>query len=206
MRKSLYQGNTLEDEALFTWENQLDAQVLKTANNSVVHLGFTGEALPPFLNSEFSVSAAESGNPRNLIEGNFSLDRDVTNGVSRVTGASELFFKKFDPAGRLVKASSGNLTGVISYDGFGRRSGIDYTDGTSGRFSYDSLNRFSRISWNQGVSEELDWDVAGNISSLTRENAAYKIGYDETDQLISSQQKAKRGVPDYNRSFQYDHG
>ncbi len=208
--RTLSTGANLDDQANYTYEPQLDAMAMLTANNNVANLSFTPEAAPPFLNTSFGVLAAESGNPKGLIEDTFTIDRDVTGEISNISGVNQgqIYSKTYDAAGRLTAVNAEVLKTVLSYDGFGRKIAINHSNGTSGIYAYDQLNRIAGIEWKEkahsSVFEYLQYDKAGNISSIQRENAHYKLSYDETDQLVKSKFEGQAGVPNYNRSFTYD--
>lgn len=210
VKKTLKVGSTVEEESVFTYEQQLDAKLMASANNSVADLGFNHEPRPPFSSVGFSVAAHDSGNPYGLIQDQFTVTRDVTGEIASVAGANSglLFTKAYDAAGRLIGVDAGALKTALQYDGFGRKRGLAHSDGAAQRVAYDSLNRITAIKWKEGrkdsVSEQLSYDLAGNITKLYRENARYHLSYDANDQLIGSQFVGVQGVPDYNRSFQYD--
>jgi len=203
-------GNFVEDTATFSYENILDAKLLSTATNSVSTLGFTHEMAPPFLGTSFSNTATVSQNPLGLIEGIFNVARGITGEIISITGNSgPLFTKTYDPAGRLLEVSAGAFNTALSYDGFGRKSSVSHTDGTSGAFTYDQLNRTTNIAWSGGslvnpVSEALNYDLAGNITNLAREHGSYTLAYDNVDQLVSSSSSGQNGFVPYNRNFTYD--
>lgn len=209
-RKILKVGSTVEDDAVYTYEDVLDADLLKTANNNVANLNFSSEFRPPFALVGFGMEAANSGNPLGLIEDQFTVGRDVTGDIASITGASAglLYTKAYDAAGRLVGVNAGAFKVALAYDGFGRRKAASFSDGKQQKIAYDLLNRITGTKWKEGsknsVEEYLQYDLAGNIVGLARENARYALKYDAADQLIESKQQALPGVPDYNRTFGYD--
>lgn len=191
---------TVEDDSTYTYEDQLDASLLKTAVNGVASLGFTNEAAPPFAGLGFSMAASQSGNPLGLIEGNFETARDVTGEIAEILKDSTYVFQKtFDPAGRML---SGTLPGGsinLVYDGFGRRDSVVHSDGASGSFQRDLLDRLTHSTWTGAtpISESLSYNLAGNIENVTRENGAYSVAYDLINQLVSS-------TGAYSHSITYD--
>lgn len=193
----------------FTYENQLDVDLLKSAINETVNLGFTRESSPPYLTSSYTQAAVEGGNPKNLIEGEYTITRDATGNIASVAStAGTIYSKTYDAAGRLLSANAGALQTALAYDNFGRKVSIAHSTGEVGLTGYDALNRVTQMNWKEGlknsVQEFLRYDVAGNITGIARENARYELGYDEADQLVSSKYKGQNGVPSYNRSFGYD--
>ncbi|MGZ3717168.1 MAG: RHS repeat-associated core domain-containing protein [Bdellovibrionota bacterium] len=199
VEKDLLTDGSPEDFASFSYENQLDAVLLRTANNSIAHLSFAHESAPPFALSSFGV--ADGGGGHYLPNwGTYSIARDVTGEIASVSGSGGIIFSKsYDPAGRLTGVASGPFSSSIGYDGFGRRQSVVHSDGASGGFQYDLLNRITNVAWSgpTPISEALSYDVAGNITNIQRENGAYTVAYDAVDQLVSS-----TGV--YNRAMQYD--
>ena len=210
--KTLMHGATVEDIATYTYENQLDAESMATANNNVANLSFSHEPAPPFAVTGYGVEAAESGNPKGLIEDTFTVGRDVNGNVASVVGTTSgnIFTKAYDEAGRLTgfNAKDGALKGAVSYDGFGRKQRVSFSDGTSGDYAYDLLNRVVAINWKEkhrdSVRESLVYDLTGNITHMAREHSTYDLTYDAVDQLVSSKMKGMQGVPSYNREFGYD--
>lgn len=192
---------TVDDSSVYTYEDQLDATLLKTAVNGVASLGFANEAAPPFAGLGFSVAASEGGNPLGLIEGNFEISRDVTGEIAEILkDSTSLFTKSYDPAGRLTGVSAGSFSTTIGYDGFGRRETVSHSTGESGSFQMDLLNRITQVTWTgpTPISETLTYDpLTGNITELGRENGSSTIAYDAIDQLVSS-------TGAYNHSLTYD--
>lgn len=189
-----------DDDSIYTYENQLDATLMKTAVNGVSSLSFTNESAPPFSSTGFATAASQSGNPLGLITGNFGITRDVTGQISGVSkDGTALFSRSFDPAGRLVGVQAGSFTSNLGYDGFGRRTGIQHSDGAVGTFGFDLLDRQISTSWTgpTPISEALQYDLAGNITQVQRENGTSNISYDAVDQLTGS-----TGI--YSKSFVYD--
>ena len=86
---------------------------------------------------------------------------------------------------------SGTLPGGSSnfgYDAFGRLESIVHPSGT-GNFQRDLLDRITQLTWSGAtpISEALGYDLAGNITSLERENSsASTIAYDAVNQILSS--------------------
>ncbi len=210
IRKTLKRGSVVEDEAVFQYEEQLDGELLKRADNFVAKLGFTRNPAPPFSLTGFQVEAAELGNPKGLIEESFSVGRDVTGEISSIIGnlRGNIYNKSYDPSGRLTGVDSGALRTAIAYDGFGRKVKVSHSDGTTGQINYDSLNRIVNMQWKErgrdSVFQALSYDLAGNITKMAREFGSYQIQYDETDQLVKSEFQGMQGAPDYDREFQYD--
>lgn len=194
-----------DDDSTFTYENQLDATLMKTAVNGVSSLTYTNEAAPPFASSAVVAGASQSGNPLGLITGTFAVTRDVTGEVASVSkDGTSIFTKSYDPAGRLIGvAATGGFSSTIGYDGFGRKTSVAHSDGASGSFQRDLLDRITQVAWTgpTPISESLGYDVAGNITQLQRENGTYSVGYDSVNQLVSS---ATTGTANYNKSFGYD--
>ena len=114
-----------------------------------------------------------------------------------------VFQKGYDAAGRLTSATAGDFTTTILHDGFGRKQTLSHSNGTTGNFQFDLLNRLTALSFTGAtpISEALGYDLAGNITSLERENSSYQIAYDAIDQLISS---TSTGANPYNRNFGFD--
>ncbi len=199
-------GNVVEDDSTFTFENQLDAELTNTAVNGVASLGFTNEAAPPFGSLGFSVAASQSGNPLGLIEGSFSIARDVTGEIASVAkDGNTIFTRTFDPAGRLTGVSTpSGFSTTIGHDGFGRRNSIQHSTGENGSFQRDLIGRITQVTWTgpTPISETLSYDLAGNVTSLQRESNAYTVAYDAIDQILSS--STSGGSVNYNRSWSYD--
>ena len=203
------QSIVVEDISQFTYEDQLDSVLLKTAVNGVVSLGFSNESAPPFQLSAFSVSATQAGNPLGLIQGQFEISRAVTGDIGSVSSSGEVILSKaYDPAGRLMHASAGAFTSLLNYDAFGRKSNVSHSSGEIGIFQYDLLNRISSINWSGGslgrspIVEALTYDPStGNVTSIQRENGALTIAYDAIDQITAS---TTTGGLNYNRSWTYD--
>ncbi len=210
-KKSLTEGqgqSGIDDISVFSYEDQLDATSLKTATNGVSQLGFSNEASPPFLISSYSVNATQPGNPMQLLEGTYSLLRDPTGEISSVArNGVSLFSKSYDSAGRLEHVGSGSFESTLAYDEFGRRQTATHSSGESGAIQYDLLNRVTSINWSGSTpaSEQLQYNIAGNIDQLTREGSVSQIGYDAVDQVLSASSTGQVGVPQYNRSWTYDH-
>lgn len=210
VRKTLKVGTTVEDDATYTYEDVLDADLMKTANNNVANLNFTSELRPPFAMVGFGMEAANGNNPLGLIEDQFTVGRDVTGEIASITGTNSglIYTKAYDSAGRLVGVNAGALKVALAYDGFGRKKAASFSDGKQQKIAYDSLNRITGTKWKEGyknsVEEYLAYDLAGNIKSLGRENARYSLAYDAADQLVESKHVAIQGIPTYNRQFGYD--
>jgi RHS repeat-associated protein len=160
----------IQDNSTFAYEPQLDAIRLTSANNGVEQLSFNYEALPPFQNLGYGVQATDSRNSLSLIQGQYTVTRDITSEIASIQDQSghTLFNATYDPAARLLSMASGNLFGntnpvfgffgqptspslttQIAYDTFGRRSKIAHSTGLSGALSYDELNRPTEIAWDQ---------------------------------------------------------
>lgn len=210
--KTLMNGASVEDHTAFTYESQLDNVSMASANNHVVNLSFVNEAAPPFAITGYSVAAAESGNPKGLVEDSFTVGRDGAGNIASVSGANSgaIFTKAYDPAGRLsgFNAKNGALTGAIAYDGFGRRKSISFSDGAHGDYTYDLLDRVVAINWKEkykdSVRQNLVYDLAGNVVRMAREHSTYDLAYDVVNQLIGSKMKGMQGVPAYNKFWEYD--
>jgi len=199
----------VDDDSRYTYESQLDAVLMKTAVNGVANLTFTNEAAPPFKGSSFGMTAAQSGNPFGLIEGDFAITRDVNGEIASVSrNGSAVFTKTYDPAGRLLTAQAGSFQSTLSYDGFGRKQTVAHSTGESGSFAYDLLNRVTATIWQQGfansVEQHLTYNPAGNVSHIGREHSTYDLTYDAIDQLTNSAFNGLQGVPNYDKTFGYD--
>jgi RHS repeat-associated protein len=207
VRRVMKRGSVVEDDTSYSYEPQLDATRLTGAVNGVAALGFTNLAIPPFSLSAYGVNSAVSGNPLGLIEGEFTLARGSSGEITEVSDANgQIFSKTYDAAGRLTGATASPFAVAISYDGFGRRSGVQFGSGETQSIVYDLLNRVTNLSWTGPVpvSQSLTYDQAGNITHLARENGSYTLGYDVVDQLVSSVSSGSGSFLPYNRSFQYD--
>lgn len=193
-------GTVVEDDSHFTYEDQLDTELLKTATNGIASLAFSNEAAPPFHASSFSVTATQAGNPLGLIQGTFEVARDVSGEVASISkDGTSLYSKTYDPFGRLTGVTSVGFSASVGYDGFGRKTNVVYSSGETGTFERDLLDRILKIKWTGStpISETLTYDQAGNVSTLVRENGATSISYDSNDQVVSS-------TGQYSRSFTYD--
>jgi RHS repeat-associated protein len=189
-----------DDDSTFTYENQLDATLMRSAVNGVSSLSFTNETAPPFSSTGFVTAASQSGNPLGLITGTFALSRDVTGEIASVSkDGTTLFSKSYDQAARLTGVLAGSFSSALGYDGFGRRTSVQHSDGAVGAFGFDLLDRQVTASWTgpTPISEALTFDLAGNVTQLQREGGTSNISYDSLDQLISS-----TGL--YSKTFAYD--
>ncbi|MBI2520192.1 MAG: RHS repeat protein, partial [Bdellovibrio sp.] len=142
----------LYEDSTFAYENNLDATLMATANNAVINLGFEYEATPPFGMTSYSTSAAEVGNPLNLIEGNFIVTPAVEHPIGVVAkDGDQLLSRNYDPAGRLTGVNASfagrSLNTIIGHDGFGRKNSVVHSNGLEGTMSYDKLNRATNITW-----------------------------------------------------------
>ena len=61
--KTLAGKTTIQDDALYTYQPQMDVQRLASANNENELLSFQSEPVPPFAMTSYSVKAADSKNP-----------------------------------------------------------------------------------------------------------------------------------------------
>ena len=200
-------GITVEDNSVFSYDSLLDSQNIAAATNGVDSLSFTHETAPPFAVSQYSVSATSSANPLGLLQGLFSINRDVTGAIASITSnGTTIFSRTFDQAGRMLGVTAGAIQTSISYDGFGRKVSVQNSDGNSGTFARDLLDRVTAVQWSGAtpVSEYLQYDLAGNITNLKRENGAYQIAYDSVDQLVSSTSSGTSSFVPYNLTLTYD--
>ncbi len=183
-------SNVVEDDSSFSYEDQVDATLLKTAVNGVATLGFSNGTSPPFASSGFSVAASQSGNPLELIEGDFAIMRDVNGEIASVSkDGNSIYAKQYDAAGRMLSGTMGSGSTAITWDGFGRKASVLHSDGSSGSFQHDLLDRLTHSTWSTPsgtISEALTYDLAGNITNIARENGAYTVAYDAIDQILSS--------------------
>lgn len=192
----------VEDDSTFSYEPQLDFEIMKSAVNGVAALQFQSDLAPPFSTTSFSVAAAVPGNPLGLLEGTYIIERDVTGEISSVSKNGYMFQKTFDQAGRIISGTMGPGSSSFTYDGFGRRETIVHSGGESGSFQRDLLDRLTQVTWAgpTPISVALGYDLAGNVTSLEREgSSASTIAYDAVDQLLSSV-----GGSTEARAFSYD--
>ncbi len=211
----------IQEAADFGYSAQLDASLMTSAKNGKQILTFNYEAAPPFKSIAYSAHATDSAKSAGFIEGDFVVGRDYSGEISYIQNAqgASLLKSQFDPAGRLVKISSGDFLGQksprfsseLKYDELGRKIGVSNSDGYEQNISYDQLNRIESLNWTrkpsshfehddiyQKISEKLSYDVAGNIIEARREHGRAFYAYDDIGQLISESQER------HFRNYQYD--
>ena len=212
-----------QDDARYTYQPQLDVVKIASANNGNVNLSFTSEPVPPFASTGYGVSAATAGNPLSLIEGNFTVNRDITGEIAGITDVNgkTIFTAQYDPVGRMMTMTSGDFVAgqslgfTLNYDSFLRKRGVIATTGLVGSFSYDLLNRLTSLYWNGqdgtgaslALSENPTYDpLTGNISSVAREFGTFTYGHDPLDQLLSVAYSGTQPLgAAANQSWQYDY-
>ena len=204
----------IEDDSRFEFANELDRVLITKASNSNSVIDIEYDPAPPYLPTAYSIHApAGSGNPLGLIEGNFAIKRDSTNGISQLIGPNSkvLYSVSHNLAAQITQLSSGSyvtapggaLSFALSYDGFGRKIAMLASTGEKEVISYDVLNRVSNIDWldsknkgllgailnsildNKTVSENISYDPAGNILNEQREFANFSYSYDQSRELLN---------------------
>ncbi len=196
----------------FSYEPILEADLLKTADNEIEKLSFEHESLPPYKLTRSKALAVSSGNPLGLIESDLTYSYDSTGELALIKeiNGSTLISYTHNPAGQLIRATSGNYFGanspvfesLMAYDDFGRKVSMTNSDGLKQALAYDQLSRLNSINWTKGnaieMSQDLTYDHAGNIVSSKRENFETIYKYDQTNQLISENSQLS------SREFAYD--
>ena len=185
----------VDDNSTFAYSPQLDATVLTSANNTVEHLSFTAESAPPFLDTAYTVNPTDPSNPHLVMTGDFTISRDVTNQISELSrfGVTVLS-STYDPAGRLTDIVSGSslyskqFEATLTYDGFGRKTGLTDKKIANELVAYDALGRISQIGWIRdgffpALEETLTYDPVGNITKDARLIGAMNLSYDANNQL-----------------------
>jgi RHS repeat-associated protein len=195
---------TIQDDSTFVYAQELDAQQLVSANNSVEKLSFTHEFVPPFATQSYSAQASDAKNALGLIQGTYTVSEDITNQIGSITDSEKhtLFSADYDPAGRLIKMASGNLfgnpstttnailgrllglqpqapslTSTVEYDSFGRKESVSHSTGLSGTIAYDLLNRPTQISWEQ---------AGANAWTKSNSFASESLSYDASGNVVGS--------------------
>jgi YD repeat-containing protein len=190
---------SVDDDSTYSYQPQLDKIRLTSANNQLEQLTFSYEVTPPFLNAKYGVKATDPKNSLGLLQGNYSISRDVTGNIAALTDANghELFSEISDSAGRLLELTSGNYFGKqskpfsaqIGYDGYGRKVNIAFSSGLQGTTTFDVLNRPTSIIWNQNkaqqFTESLQYDAVGNMITEDRETGSISMKYDVNHQLTA---------------------
>jgi RHS repeat-associated protein len=216
------QAAQVQDDASYTYQPQLDAVRLATANNQVAQLSFNSEAVPPFATTAYSVVSTDANNSLQLIQDTYTIIPAMTGDIASITNSAgnTVFTAQYDPAGRLLNIASGNIIpgqslGVtLSYDSFGRKNTVTSTTGLTGTYSFDLLNRMTSVNWsgadgngaNLAISEVPSYDpLTGNISSITREFGTFNYTQDPMDQLLAVTYSGTQPLgAAANRSFLYD--
>jgi len=193
----------VEDDSTYSYSPELDKVLMTQANNGVENLTFNYDPAPPFAPVAYSTQATDPKNALALIQGQYTVSYDNTNGVQSIVDAkgNEAFNSTHDAAGRLLQVASGNIMGEgvpplaisLKYDSFGRKSSLSSSDRSSGSIQYDLNNRVSQIQWQTSglwfladkITEQLTYDPAGNVLAQTREFGKLSYGYDPTNQLTS---------------------
>ena len=199
-----------QDDATYSYESQLDAELMTSAVNGVSMVNFTNEAAPPFVRASFGIHAS-NGNPYNLQEMDFDLDRDVTGNIAAVRSQgsdSSILTQAFDPAGRLIGIQVGSYKLAVGYDGFGRKNRVAGSDGVAEEIYFDALNRTRQITWTKNFAkifqENINYDKAGNPFEISNLNGSYDFSFDKTNQLVKSKTDEGVGFTPYNRAWQFD--
>jgi YD repeat-containing protein len=164
-----------QDVSQYTYTKELDAIRMIEADNDVAKLGFTFEAVPPFANLSYAVSATDTNNELNLLQNTYSITPDITSQIASVADShGTIFSAQYDQAARLLELQSNYFSGHSTlsftemYDGFGRKRGQVASTGLVSSYSWDSLNRpVSRYSnFSDGESKlahyQSDSDGLGN--------------------------------------------
>ena len=218
----------LQDDSQFAYAPLLATAVLTQAKNGVANLEFTPELLPPYSNLGYAASTQDPANALGLLQGRFSITRDVSGEISQLrdTQGKTLYSASHDPAGRLLSLSSGNWVGnnqalsfALAYDKMGRRTELTSNSNTAGEMTYDILNRVTALQWSKKekshpwlpartlelAREKLQYDPSSSISSIERESGNLSFGYDENQELTSVQgTRELREIRALNRSLSFD--
>ena len=64
--------------------------------------------------------------------------------------------------------------------------------------------RLRKENGKKSVEQYLNYDAAGNITHMGREHSKFEFRYDQNDQLIQTRFQGMNGMPNLNRSHQYD--
>lgn len=133
----------------------------------------------------------------------FSYD-DAGRRISKTASSIGTFEYGFDADG-LLESITNPYSEVteISYDTAGRKSRVDYHNGTYSLFTYDACSRIESVTHhasNNSVlfSDSVERDLAGNVVSRTTNGVETEYTYDDVDRLLS---ETRTGL---SHSFEYD--